>query len=73
MEAFQNTSTAGLNYPFGSYLMRKGIVPMAEYQARRLYHPGGRTAVAWDTEIECEMWKSVHMNQYDGHERVWRV
>ncbi len=68
VEAFQNTSTIGLDYPFGAFLMRNAIVSLAQYQKRKLYHPGGYTAVAWDTEIECEMWKSVHMNHHLGHE-----
>ncbi len=68
VEAFQNTSTIGFDYPFGEHLMRKAVNSLARFQSRRLYHPEGHTAVAWDSEIECEMWKSVHMNQHDGHE-----
>lgn len=68
IEAFQNTSTIGLDYPFGAYLMRDAIVSLAQYQKHKLYHPAGYTAVSWDTEIECEMWKSVHMNHHLGHE-----
>ena len=66
--AFQNTSTLGIDYPFGTYLMRSILKPLAAYHAKKLYHPEGTAAVAWNTMITCEMWKSVHMNQHLGHE-----
>ena len=68
VEIYQNTSTIGLDYVYGQYLMRSVIGRLADYQATRLYHPMGHVAVAWDSEVRCEMWKSVHMNQHLGHE-----
>lgn len=65
---YQNTNTWGYDYPFGMYLMRDLVKPLANYQATRLYHPEGHRAVAMDSFIPCEMWKQVHMNQHNGHE-----
>ena len=68
LSIYQNTHTWGCDYPFGMYLMRDLIKPLADYQAIRLYHPDGHRAVAVDSPIPCEMWKQVHMNQHNGHE-----
>lgn len=68
IEIFQNTHTIGMDYPFGSYLLRKIVKNLSHYQATELYHPMGHCAVAPDSDIPCEMWKSVHMNQHLGHE-----
>lgn len=65
---FQNTNTLGYDYPFGMYLMRDFVKPLAQYQANVLYHPEGHRSVAVDSPIPCEMWKQVHMNQHNGHE-----
>ena len=65
---FQNTNTWGYDYPFGMYLVRNLVKPLAHYQANCLYHPDGHRAVAVDSPIPCEMWKHVHMNQHNGHE-----
>ena len=65
---YQNTNTWGYDYPFGMYLMRDIVKPLADYQAICLYHPEGHRAVAIDSAIPCEMWKQVHMNQHNGHE-----
>ncbi len=66
--AFQNTSTIALDYPMGQYLLRNAIVPLAQYQCCHLRHPAGHSSVSWNTEILCEMWKNVHMNQHLAHE-----
>lgn len=68
IEIFQNTHTIGMDYPFGSYLFRKIVKNLSHYQSTALYHPMGHCAVAPDSDIPCEMWKSVHMNQHLGHE-----
>lgn len=68
VEIYQNTSTIGMDYLHGQYLLRSVVKPLAAYQAKQLYHPLGRTAVSWDSEVCCEMWKCVHMNQHNGHE-----
>lgn len=65
---FQNTNTWGYDYPFGMYLMRDMVKPLAQYQANCLYHPEGHRSVAVDSLIPCEMWKQAHMNQHNGHE-----
>ena len=68
LNIFQNTHTLGMDYVQGPYLYRKIIDKLAAYQAEKLYHPMGHAAVAYDSEVPCEMWKSVHMNQHLGHE-----
>lgn len=68
IEIFQNTHTIGMDYPFGAYLFRKIVKSLSAYQADALYHPMGHCAVAPESDIPCEMWKSVHMNQHLGHE-----
>lgn len=65
---YQNTHTIGMDYVHGPWLFRRIIRRLAAYQAERLYHPCGHTAVSFDSEVPCEMWKSVHMNQHIGHE-----
>ena len=65
---YQNTHTLGMDYLHGIYLFRHIICQLADYQAERLYHPLGHTAVSYDSAVPCEMWKSVHMNQHLGHE-----
>lgn len=67
-EIFQNSSTIGLDYLYGRCLMRNILKPLAHYQAAKLFHPMGHTAVAQESPVKCEMWKSVHMNQHNGHE-----
>ena len=68
VEAFQNTSTIPLDYPYGQYLLRKALPALEHYHACQLRHPAGYTALAWNTEVMCEAWKAVHMNQHLGHE-----
>ena len=68
LSIYQNTHTWGYDYPFGMYLMRDLVKPLAHYQATRLHHPDGHRAVSADSPIPCEMWKQVHMNQHNGHE-----
>ena len=65
---YQNTHTLGMDYLYGVRLFRRILPKLADYQAVRLWHPMGHTAVAYDSEVPCEMWKSVHMNQHLGHE-----
>ena len=64
---FQNVSTLGMDYPYGEYLLRDVIRPIAEYQAYALCHPAGRSAVAYDDAAD-EMWHHVLMFQHLGHE-----
>ncbi len=68
VNVFQNTHTLAMEYPYGRHLFRKILPRLAEWQAVRLWHPMGHTAVPWDSAVPCEMWKSVHMNQHLGHE-----
>jgi len=68
IEVYQNTSTLGYDYSYGSYLMRGLTRSLASYQAKQLWHPKGHLAVAFDSPVLCEMWKTVHMNQHNGHE-----
>ncbi len=68
VEIFQNTHTLGMDYVYGEYLMRRIVSSLATYQAEKLYHPMGHTAVSPDSQVPCEMWKAVHMNQHLGHE-----
>ncbi len=65
---FQNTHTLGMDYIQGPYLYRKIAGRLAHYQSTALYHPMGHVALAYDSEVPCEMWKAVHMNQHLGHE-----
>lgn len=67
-EVFHNSCTIGLDYPYFRYLLRHELPRIGEYQAKKLYHPWGHTAVSFDSELPCEMWRSVHMNQHLGHE-----
>lgn len=64
---YQNVSTIALDYPHGEYLLRKHLREIAEYQAYGLYHPAGRSAVAYDDNAH-EMWKNVIMLQHLAHE-----
>jgi hypothetical protein len=64
---FQNVSTLGMDYPYGEYLLRDIIGPIAEYQAYALCHPLGRSAVAYDDAAD-EMWHHLLMFQHLGHE-----
>jgi hypothetical protein len=64
---FQNVSTLGMDYPYGEYLLREVLRPIAEYQAYALCHPAGRSAVAYDDAAD-EMWHHVLMFQHLGHE-----
>ncbi len=48
--------------------MRDMVKPLAAYQSHQLWHPLGHRAVSIDSEVPCEMWKNVHMNQHNGHE-----
>lgn len=64
---YQNVSTAAMDYPFGDYLLHTHMRELAEYQAYALYHPAGRSAVAFDDEAD-EMWKNVLMFQHLAHE-----
>ncbi|MGN0871426.1 MAG: hypothetical protein ACI4UV_09585 [Victivallales bacterium] len=68
VHVYQNTHTLGMDYLHGAYLFRHILRKLADYQAERLYHPMGHTAVSYDSAVPCEMWKSVHMNQHLGHE-----
>ena len=68
VQIYQNTHTLAMDYPHGAWLFRNIVNELAEYQAEKLYHPCGHTAVSPDSAVPCEMWKSVHMNQHTGHE-----
>ena len=68
VEIFQNVNTIGLDYIHGVYLFRNIVKKLAAYQATKLYHPLGHTAVAADSLIPCDMWRATHMNQHNGHE-----
>ena len=68
VEIYQNTSTLGYDYPYGMYLMRSLTSSLAAYQAGQLWHPKGHLSVPLDSPVPCEMWKTVHMNQHNGHE-----
>lgn len=65
---YHNSASIAVEYPFGRGLLRNAIPSMARYQSRKLYHPQGHLAVAWDSDVCCEMWRFVHMNQHLGHE-----
>lgn len=67
-EVFHNSNTMGYDYPLGMYLMRDMVDSLAHYQSHQLWHPLGHRAVCFDSEVPCEMWKYVHMNQHNGHE-----
>ena len=67
-EVYQNSNTMGYDYPLGMYLMRNMVKPLAAYQSHQLWHPLGHVAVAFNSEVPCEMWKHVHMNHHNGHE-----
>ena len=64
---YQNISTMAMDYPYGEYLLRSRIRPIAEFQAYALCHPAGRSAVAHDDNAH-EMWKNVLMLQHIAHE-----
>ena len=65
---YQNTNTIALDYPFGNILLRRIMKRLAEFQVRKLRHPMGQLAVPFDSPVNCEMWRNVHMNQHLGHE-----
>ena len=65
---FSTTSTLGMDYPYGEHLFRSRLRELAHYQATRLYFPTGHVTVTCDSDVSCEMWKAVHMNQHLAHE-----
>ena len=68
IEMFQNVNTIGADYIHGQYLLRNIMKDLATYQATKLRHVLGHTAVAVDSSIPCDMWRATHMNQHNGHE-----
>ena len=64
---FQNVSTLPMDFTHGEFLLRRRIEAIADYQSAKLYHPLGRTAVAFDSPAH-EMWKNVLMFQHLAHE-----
>ncbi|MBR2509403.1 MAG: hypothetical protein IKB71_06615 [Lentisphaeria bacterium] len=74
VNVFHNSSSIGLDYPYGEFLLRKGVHRIAEYYKTKLRHPTGYSALAYDSESPCEMWRSVYMTQHLGHNtRVQRL
>lgn len=74
IEVFHNSSSIGLDYPYGEFLLRKGMLGIARYYKTKLRHPGGYTAITYDSDSPCEMWRSVYMNQHLAHNtRVARL
>lgn len=65
---YHNSATESIEYPYGRKLLRKVVKPIADYQAKELYHPLGHVAISWDGDVNCEMWRYVRMNQHVGHE-----
>jgi hypothetical protein len=65
---FHNSATEAIEYPYSRKLLRNVIKPIADYQAKQLYHPLGHLAISWDGNVNCEMWRYVRMNQHVGHE-----
>lgn len=73
-EVYHNSSSIGLDYPYGEFLLRECIPGIAEYYRTKLRHPEGYSAIAYDSQSPCEMWRSVYMNQHIGHNtRVARL
>lgn len=74
IEVFHNSSSIGLDYPCGEYLLRKGISSIADYYKTKLRHPDGYSAITYNSDSPCEMWRSVYMNQHIGHNtRIHRL
>jgi len=64
---YQNVSTMAMDTPYGESLLHPRIDEIARFQAHQLYHPAGRSAVAyWDNAHE--MWKNCIMYQHIPHE-----
>lgn len=64
---YQNVGTLGMDFAYGEWLLKDRVREIAEFQAKQLYHPAGRSAVPyWDTSHE--MWKNVIMYQHIAHE-----
>ena len=68
VNVYLTTSTIGMDYFLGEYLFRGRIRELAKYQANKLYYSTGHVTVAYDSNVVCEMWKAVHMNQHLSHE-----
>ncbi|MCQ2379746.1 MAG: hypothetical protein MJ025_02335 [Victivallaceae bacterium] len=68
IDVFLYTHTIGMDYNYGRHLFRRLLPRLASWQATRLHHPMGHTAVPWDSAVPCEMWKAAHMSQHYGHE-----
>lgn len=68
VDVFHNSLTLGFDYPYGMHLMRELVPQLAHYQSHELWHPFGHRAVAFDSDMPCDWWKFVHMNQHNGHE-----
>jgi hypothetical protein len=66
---YHNIATLGMECPYGEYLMHPRIRELAEFQTNQLYHPAGRSAVAyWDRADE--MWHSCIMFQYSSAQEM---
>lgn len=73
-EVYHNSSSIGLDYPYGEFLLRECVPGIAEYYRTKLRHPEGYSAIAYNSQSPCEMWRSVYMNQHIGHNtRVARL
>ena len=67
VEYYQNVSTIAMDTAYGEALLHPRLAAIARFQAEQLYHPAGRSAVAyWDNAHE--MWKSCIMYQHITHE-----
>jgi len=64
---YQNVSTITMDSPYGESLLQAKIEQIAKFHAFQLYHPAGRSAVAYWDEAH-EMWKNCIMYQHLVHE-----
>jgi hypothetical protein len=64
---YQNVSTLGMDFVYGEDLLSPHLREIAEYQAYQLYHPAGRSSVAFHDQAH-EMWKNAIMYQHISHE-----
>ncbi|MBU4274053.1 MAG: hypothetical protein KKA28_19650 [Planctomycetes bacterium] len=64
---YQHTAALGMDFAYGESLLHPRLKEIGGFQAYQLYHPAGRSGVAyWDTAHE--MWKNCIMFQHLAHE-----
>lgn len=66
-QVFLQNKTLAADYIHGAWLLRRIRKAMAGYLMKRLHHPWGVSAVAFDSEVPAIYLKGTRMNHHLGH------